>query len=332
MKKRLSLKMRLLLVSLLMVIVPVAIVGLLSYYQLMSFSRETVSQSFSGLEKQALDLLASGIKIDADKVMGFIERTEGDARNLAGSFRLANYLENQDGKNQLLNSMVEKEVSRTVEGIVDMCKVQQELLQKKLDGDLAVTEHLLAGHGKPALLAAGSEWTASNQFTQESQKVSLPVMRVGEVMLASERAQDEFVPIVDEVQKMVGGTCTIFQKMNAGGDMLRITTNVKKGDGTRGTGTFIPATNPDGQPNPVVSRVMKGETYKGRAFVVDAWNITVYKPLYAADGGLVGMLYNGVKERDGEKLNKAIAEGRIGQSGYTFVMDSKGHAGYSPSK
>jgi len=324
MKHKLSLKLRLLLVSLLMVIVPVVIVGLLSYYQLMSFSRETVNQSFSGLEKQALDLLSSGIRIDSEKVTGFIARTEGDARSLAGSFRLVNYLENQDGRNQLLNAMVEKEVARTVEGIVDMCKVQQELLEKKLDGDLAVTEHVLAAYGKPVLLGASSEWVASNQFSQESQKISLPVMRVGEVSLASERAQDEFVPIVDEVQKMVGGTCTIFQKMNDRGDMLRVTTNVKRGDGKRGTGTFIPATNPDGKPNPVVAKVMRGEIFKGRAFVVDAWNITVYKPLFDANHQLVGMLYNGVKEREGERLNNAIAGGKIGQSGYTFVMDSKG--------
>jgi hypothetical protein len=324
MKLRLSLKLRLLVVSLLLVIVPVIVVGLFSFYQLKSFSRETVDQSFAGLERQAVDMLSSGIKVDLEKVQGFIEKNESDLRNLAGSYRLSNYLESHEGKNQLLNVMVEKEVARTVEGIVEMCKVQQELLQKKLDGDLAVTEHLISTYGKPVLLAGTSEWKAANQFTQESQSISLPILRVGDIFLGSQRAQDEFVPIVDEVQKMVGGTCTLFQKMNDKGDMLRVTTNVKKSDGTRGTGTYIPATNADGQPNPVVAKILKGETYKGRAFVVDAWNITVYKPLYDSDGGLVGMLYNGVKEREGERLNNAIANGKVGQSGYTFVMDSKG--------
>ena len=324
MKLRLSLKVKLLLVSLLLVIVPVGIVGLLNFYQLKSFSQETVTQSFSGLERQAVDALSSGIKIDFEKVSGFINKSENDARNLAASYRLATYLESVDGRNQLLNTMVEKEVARTVEGIVDMCRVQQELLQKKLDGDLAVTEHLLSTYGKATLLSATSEWKAANQFTQEGQTVSLPLLRIGEVIFGSERAQDSLVPIVDEVQKMVGGSSTIFQKMNAKGDMLRVTTNIRKTDGTRATGTYIPAANPDGQPNPVVAKILKGEIYKGRAFVVDAWNITVYKPLHAGDGELVGMLYNGVKEREGERLNAAIASGKIGQSGYTFVMDSKG--------
>ncbi|HQN17663.1 MAG TPA: Cache 3/Cache 2 fusion domain-containing protein [Syntrophobacteraceae bacterium] len=324
MKLRLSLKVRLLAVSLLLVIVPVVIVGLMSFFQLKSFSQETVSQSFSGLEKQAMDILSNGVKIDKERVLGFIDKSESDLRILAGSYRLTNYLETLDGKNQLLNSMVEKEASRTVEGIVEMCKVQQELLEKKLDGDLAVTEHLLSTYGKPVLSNATSEWKAVNQFTQESQNISLPVLRVGDVSFGSEHAQGQFVPIVDEVQKMLKGSCTIFQKMNDQGDMLRVSTSVKKGDGTRATGTFIPAKNADGQPNPVVAKVLKGETYKGRAFVVDAWNITVYKPLFGSKGELVGMLYNGVKEREGERLNNAIAGGKVGRSGYTFVMGSKG--------
>jgi methyl-accepting chemotaxis protein len=324
MKLRLSLKVRLLLVSLLLVIVPVVVVGLLSFYQLKSFSQETVTQSITGLERQAIDIFSSGIKVDAERVSGIVEKTDSDARNLAGSYRLVTSLESSEGKNQTLNVMVEKEVARTVEGIIDMCKVQQELLQKKLDGDLAVTEHLLTAYGKPTLRPSTSEWQAMNQFTQENQTVSLSVLEFGEASFGSEHSQDKFVPIVDEVQKMVGGTSTIFQKMNDKGDMLRVTTNVKKTDGTRGTGTYIPATNPDGQPNPVVAKVLKGETYKGRAFVVDAWNITIYKPLYDSNGDLVGMLYNGVKEREGERLNNAISKGKIGQSGYTFVMDSKG--------
>ena len=324
MKKRLSLKLRLLLVSLLLVVAPVVIIGLLSFNQLKTFSQETVNQSFAGLEKQAMDILSGGIKIDLEKVLGFVQKTEVDVRNLSGSYRLTNYLESQDGQNLLLNGMVEKEVARTVEGIVEMCKVQQELLQKKLDGDLAVTEHLLSTYGKPVLLSDTSEWKAANQFTQESQTISLPVLRVGGVSFGSEHAQNQFVPIVDEVQKMVGGSSTIFQKMNDKGDMLRVSTSVKKSDGTRATGTYIPATNADGQPNPVVAKILKGETYKGRAFVVDAWNITVYKPLHDSKGELVGMLFNGVKEREGERLNNVIATGKIGQSGYTFVMDSKG--------
>ncbi|HOD39031.1 MAG TPA: Cache 3/Cache 2 fusion domain-containing protein [Candidatus Wallbacteria bacterium] len=48
-------------------------------------------------------------------------------------------------------------------------------------------------------------------------------------------------PIIDEVANLVGDTCTIFQRMNENGDMLRVATNVITKDGRRAIGTFIPA-------------------------------------------------------------------------------------------
>ena len=324
MKSRLSLSSRLLLICTSLVIVPVVIVGMLSFKQLQFFSQETVTQSYTGLEKQAQEVLLNGVTTDREKIKGFIDKAESHVRELSSSSQLETYLNTLAGKNQVLNRMVEKELARTVEGVVEMCRVQHELLQKKLDSDLAVSEYMLDRYGKPVLSTSTSQWKATNQFTQEAQSVSLPVLTIGSASFDSEHAQEKFVPIVDEVQKLVGGTCTIFQKMNDKGDMLRVTTNIKKADGARATGTFIPAANPDGQPNPVVAKVLKGEVYRGRAFVVDAWYITVYKPLLDETGRLVGMLYDGVKEREGGRLNEVIAGVKIGESGYAFVMDSKG--------
>ena len=94
--------------------------------------------------------------------------------------------------------------------------------------------------------------------------------------------------MVDEVKSLVGGTCTIFQKMNAEGDMLRVCTNVQQKDGTRAIGTYIPARNPDGTPNPVVAALLRGERYVGRAFVVNDWYVTAYEPLKDAKNELIG--------------------------------------------
>ena len=74
---------------------------------------------------------------------------------------------------------------------------------------------------------------------------------------------------MDEVKELVGGTCTIFQRMNENGDMLRVATNVIAADKSRAIETFIPAQNADGSPNPVVSALVKGQKFLGRAYVVE---------------------------------------------------------------
>lgn len=48
------------------------------------------------------------------------------------------------------------------------------------------------------------------------------------------------VPLVDDVHRVAGGMCTVFQRMNETGDMLRVATNVVR-NGKRAIGTFIPA-------------------------------------------------------------------------------------------
>jgi hypothetical protein len=277
------------------------------------------------MEQLVLGSLSNGVMADREKIAGLLDRTRGDVIKLAASGNLTTYLSSMSGANQSENRLLQTETSRVVEGIMRICATQQEVLLKKLDSDLAVAEFLLSSHGKPALKSSSSQWEAINQLTQEKQKLALPVLQAGDIDFDSAHASLEFVPVVDESLQLVGDTCTIFQRMNEKGDMLRVATNVRKTDKSRAIGTFIPAVNPDGQSNPVTAKVLQGETYRGRAFVVDAWYITVYKPLFDEGGQVIGMLYSGVKERASEKLNNAILDTKIGKFGYPFVMDSKGN-------
>ncbi|MBF0496265.1 MAG: Cache 3/Cache 2 fusion domain-containing protein [Deltaproteobacteria bacterium] len=307
-----------------LVLISALSIALFSLAQLRSLITDVSSLSATSLQQKAANDLAYLAKTDKETVSLFINNTEISTINLSGSSTLSRYFRVKDGRDQEANALIEKELIRIIQGIVDMCHVQNEFLKKKLDCDLAVAEYFLSSYGKPVLSGTPTKWKAANQFTKEIVEVSLPALKIGEVSFGPDRSQDEFVQVVDQTKKLVGGTCTIFQRMNKNGDMLRVATNVRRADGTRGAGTFIPATNPDGQPNPVIAKVIKGETYRGRAFVVNAWYITIYKPFYDANGDLVGMLYSGIKEQDGVRLNQVLSGTKIGQSGHAFVVDSKG--------
>jgi hypothetical protein len=78
--------------------------------------------------------------------------------------------------------------------------------------------------------------------------------------------------------------------MNEQGDMLRVATSVKKADNTRAIGTYIPAVEPDGKPNVVVSTLLNGQTYHGRAFVADGWYLAAYEPIEDKQGKMIGAL------------------------------------------
>ncbi len=207
-----------------------------------------------------------------------------------------------------------------------MCRAQNELTQEVIDGSLRLARNILLSIGKVTLSGETVQWRAVNQFTKEVQNISLPKMLVGGRWLGKNRDPNKPSPIVDEVMKLSGQTCTIFQRMNERGDMLRVCTNILKQDGTRAIGTFIPAVNPDGKPNPVISTVLNGGTFKGRAFVVNAWYLTAYEPIRDSNGKIIGMLYTGVKESQLQKgILTEIGKIKFGNTGKIFVLDSKGN-------
>jgi two-component system NtrC family sensor kinase len=100
--------------------------------------------------------------------------------------------------------------------------------------------------------------------------------------------------IVDKVRRTVFkeeeykgrpiGTATIFQ------NDVRVSTNVRQADGTRAIGTQASAEVADA----VLGR---GETWRGRAFVVQDWYLSAYAPIRDTSGATIGMLYVGVLEQ-----------------------------------
>jgi methyl-accepting chemotaxis protein len=113
--------------------------------------------------------------------------------------------------------------------------------------------------------------------------------------------------------------------MNEAGDMLRILTNIENKEGQRAIGTYIGAANADGTANPVIRKVLQGERYLGRAFVVNAWYVTAYEPIKDAAGRVIGMLFVGLAEESATSLRDQIAKIKIGQTGYVYILDSKGN-------
>jgi len=188
-----------------------------------------------------------------------------------------------------------------------------QIVQSKITSDLNVARAQLTAAGQPVLDETDyMQVTAINQITQSTQTISIPTMKINGEDVAYN------YDIVDRVQNIVGGTATIFQIIPQGA--LRISTNVLKLDGSRAVGTYIPTDSE------VYQTVMSGNTYTGRAFVVNAWYFTAYEPIRNTAGSVIGILYVGVPEEDykGMMLDN-LAELVIGKTGYIYILDNDGN-------
>lgn len=223
-----------------------------------------------------------------------------------------------------LNGQVNSYLEGIAKDMYALCLSQQESLEQSILSNLNVARDTLAKAGKIEFSSETISWNATNQLTKASTQVALPKMLVGGVWLGQNFDKSTYAPVVDDVVKLVGGTCTIFQKMNAQGDMLRVTTNVISKDGKRAIGTYIPAQNTEGGSNVIIKTVLAGERYSGKAFVVDKWYITAYEPIKNSSGEIIGMLYVGIPQENVTSLRKAIMSTKIGKTGYVWVIGSTG--------
>ena len=95
--------------------------------------------------------------------------------------------------------------------------------------------------------------------------------------------------IVDEIGKLAGDNFTIFQ------GNIRVSTNVKKADGSRAIGTTV-------APAVEQKTLKEGKTYIGEADVVGVKNQTVYEPIKDSQGTIIGMMFVGIPNATYDKI------------------------------
>ena len=218
------------------------------------------------------------------------------------------------------------DLDHIAEGVYRMAETQNELLKKSLESYLSVARKTVQDAGGIGFAYENVLWNAINQYNQSVTPVELPKMLAGDKWFGQVIDVNATVPVVDDVKNLASDiTCTVFQRMNSNGDMLRVATNVIGDDGSRAISTYIPRTNPDGKANPVVSTILKGQSFTGRAYVVNGWYITAYEPIYNKEKRIVGMLYVGIPQESVKELRQSIYDIKVGTSGYVYVLDSKGH-------
>ncbi|OGV57901.1 MAG: hypothetical protein A2X45_20840 [Lentisphaerae bacterium GWF2_50_93] len=209
--------------------------------------------------------------------------------------------------------------------VYDMCRIADNMLHDDLKRDVAILDKVLSESGGICTSAQERvEWKARNQSTNKEVVVVLPKMYVGGEWLGQHFDFSTRVPPFDRISEFTGQECTLLQRMNEQGDMLRIATTVKAGDGSRATGTYIPAVDQDGRQNRMIAAILSGEKYIGRIQVLEARYIASYTPVKDKDGKVIGCTFIGVKVSAMESIRKVLKEIKVGKSGYVGVLIGSG--------
>lgn len=157
----------------------------------------------------------------------------------------------------------------------------------------------------------------TNQVTSESSTTAIPRWLFKGKDL---EAHQEFASqIADETGRAVS-----FMMLTPEG-LVRIATSVKRADGSRNTGTYIPAGSE------VYKAITSNQSYNGRAQVANSWYVTSYSPL-VKNGKVIGAFFFGLPDTASEKVKLYLSKQKLFKTGYFYILDSKGSFVLHPTK
>lgn len=233
--------------------------------------------------------------------------------------RIAGQVEHAMGR------LADENLARAAKDLHTLCDATHRDLSRQVPRSLAVARDQLDRAGAVDFGREPVRWRAVNQLDGSTSEVALPKLRLGGAWLGQNADPAVVSRPVDRIRELVGAEATVFQRMNDRGDMIRVSTTVRDAHGARAIGTYIPAVDPDGRPNPVVSTVLRGDTYQGRARVLDSWYLAAYEPLRDPSGRVAAMLFIGLRQDALEGLRAGVAASRIGETGEIYVLGGDGN-------
>jgi methyl-accepting chemotaxis protein-2 (aspartate sensor receptor) len=164
-----------------------------------------------------------------------------------------------------------------------------------------------------------SGFSLDEQTTVKIGELSTPTLSLhGTVMNLNTAKVEEFSSLYP------GSVATLFAR--TGNDFARVTTSLKKEDGSRAVGTML------GEAHPAHKKLMNGESYHGIAKLFGSWYMTKYTPFKQGDT-VIGALFVGTNiNKDIDEFITSVQRIKVGSTGYAYVLDSKGTMLIHPSK
>ncbi len=209
-----------------------------------------------------------------------------------------------------LNEFGTTAIANTHQAVYDSIIMYDKSVRWNLEGDLRFFLREIASKGDVELMTASLlKQTMVNQETQESTTLEIPRLVIGATYI---NGSNDFV---DSIEKTVGVSATIFQLVDD--KLLRVSTTFKNEADEREVGSYIPSDNP------IYQSILRGETYKEKALILNNWYLTAYAPLLDWDDKIVGAIYVG-RPLLNDQIKDFISTVKIGK-GYFYLYEQDGN-------
>ncbi|MFW5489505.1 MAG: methyl-accepting chemotaxis protein [Desulfovibrio sp.] len=223
-----------------------------------------------------------------------------------------------------IDNMAQETITHVALDLYNLCDTTNTFVEEFVAQAAKGTQKIVA-ESKGFAMGQPRELVVHNDRTGKPKTIYMSVLKLGDEQIVPTTDANVRVPLVDDVFEITGVPCTIYQRMDNQGDMLRIASSVPTKDGSRGGLLgYIPYKNADGQIHQVLKNILEGKEYVGfNQAQGQNWMVN-YLPIQSNNGRILGMIGLGVVIDEIDTLKKTVASTRVGQSGYVWVIEAQG--------
>jgi methyl-accepting chemotaxis protein len=121
-----------------------------------------------------------------------------------------------------VDALIDSDLDHTTQGVYNLVRTEGEAVQDQVNQSLQVARQVLTEAGEISQLRDSVTWNVINEFSNVPTAIRLPKILVNDRMLGQTTRPRDLSQVVDKVAALTGVDCTIFQRMNEAGSMLRV--------------------------------------------------------------------------------------------------------------
>jgi methyl-accepting chemotaxis protein len=178
------------------------------------------------------------------------------------------------------------------------------------------TAFLLSEESSTRLSDLFESWFRGNLVMLPDQTFNVGGTELPRVYINSQAITGDY-QLVDDFTETTGGIATVFAKV--GDDYVRVSTSLKKEDGSRAVATKLDRNHPG------FAAVSQGNTYIGEAVLFGKRYMTKYVPVKSTDGQQDLILFIGFDMTNlFGRIEETVLNTRVGESGVPYVLFTTG--------
>jgi len=190
-------------------------------------------------------------------------------------------------------------LQKQTDNLLSLVKLQNSSLQFNTDSNFKILKYFFDG-----------EFRVDNENKIDINNIATPTIYYNDQILNLN------FDLINEYTSLTKSTATIFVK--TGNDFIKVSTSLRKEDGTRAIGTYL------SRKSPAYQAILDGKEYIGKAKMFGKEYMTKYSPIFDKNRDLIGILYMGYDINDQLSLLKEnLLNIKIGETGYVYVIGAK---------